>query len=379
MVANKAGDQTAASRAAIGADDSEAADELERGALGGTMFGSAAVRERRSLWTILSILFFLGFVVSTVIVRSERSGALDSVAKLAQDDAQLIAAILTKDQLTKPVTGKRYDELGRRIGKTATRASVVGVTVWSSEGRILFSLNQSLVGTTPPDMQQFVIGLAQGQGGTRVVDDSVQTFLPVSKSADGPVAVVQLDQPYAVVEARIGSFWSLLRVALAFGLIGSLLLLGLSVVSSRSLARAAEHDEPPAAEDEGVDDEGTDDEGTGDERADTEAEEQPVERLTRELQTLHPALDVAVYQETPLTVDEDIEPAADQGTDEPAVDQDADMTTDQEKDLAAYFESQEAMRQRRDELKARAREAELRVKKLEAELHTAPSAPKSEQ
>jgi hypothetical protein len=379
MVANKAGDQTAASRAAVGADDSEAADELERGALGGTMFGSAAVRERRSLWTIFSILFFLGFVVSTVIVRSERNGALDSVAKLAQDDAQLIAAILTKDQLTKPVTGKRYDELGRRIGKTATRASVVGVTVWSSEGRILFSLNQSLVGTTPPDMQQFVIGLAQGQGGTRVVDDSVQTFLPVSKSADGPVAVVQLDQPYAVVEARIGSFWSLLRVALAFGLIGSLLLLGLSVVSSRSLARAAEHDEPPAADDEGVDDEGTDDEGTGDERADTEAEEQPVERLTRELQTLHPALDVAVYQETPLTVDEDIEPAADQGTDEPAVDQDADMTTDQEKDLAAYFESQEAMRQRRDELKARAREAELRVKKLEAELHTAPSAPKSEQ
>ena len=52
---------------------------------------------------------------------------------------------------------------------------------------------------------------------------------------------------------------------------------------------------------------------------------------------------------------------------------------DQEKDLAAHFESQEAMRQRRDELKARAREAELRVKKLEAELHAAPSAPKSEQ
>jgi len=32
-----------------------------------------------------------------------------------------------------------------------------------------------------------------------------------------------------------------------------------------------------------------------------------------------------------------------------------------------------------DAVKARAREAELRVKKLEAELHAAPSAPKSEQ
>jgi hypothetical protein len=377
MVAMKAGDQTAASRVAVGADDSEAADELARGALGGTMFGSVAVRERRSLWTILSILFFLGFVVSTVIVRSERNGALDSVAILAQDDAQLIAAILTKDQLTKPVRGKSYDELGRRIGKTATRASVVGVTVWSSQGQILFSLNQSLVGTTPPDMQPLIVGIAQGSGGTRVVDDTVQTFLPVSKAADGPIAVVQLDQPYAVVETRIGSFWSLLRVALAFGLIGSLLLLGLSVVSSRSLARAAEHDEAPAAE-EGVEEEGTDDEGVDDEGADMEAEEQPVERLTRELQTLHPALDVAPYQETRLTVDEDIERAADQDADV-AADQDTDVAADQERDLAAYFESQEAMRQRRDELKARAREAELRVKKLEAELHAAPSAPKSEQ
>jgi hypothetical protein len=396
MVATKAGDQTAASHVAVDAADSEAADELERGAVGGTVFGSAAVRERRSLWTILSILFFLGFVVSTVIVRSERNGALDSVSRLAQDDAQLIAAILTKDQLTKPVKGKSYDELGRRIGKTATRASVVGVTVWSSEGRILFSLDQSLVGTTPPDMQQFIVGLAQGQGGSRVVDDSVQTFLPVSKSADGPVVVVELDQPYALVEARIGSFWSILRVALAFGLVVSLLLLGIALVSTRRLARAAKDDERQAAGDEGADDAGADDAGADDAGADnagaddagadTEAEEQPVERLTRELQTLQPAIDVAVYQETSLAVDEDIEPAADEDTDvavdqdtDVAADQEKDQATDQEKDLAAYFESQEALRQRRDELKARAREAELRVKKLEAELHPAPSAPKSEQ
>jgi hypothetical protein len=401
MVATKAGDQTAASHVAVDAADSEAADELERGAVGGTVFGSAAVRERRSLWTILSILFFLGFVVSTVIVRSERNGALDSVSRLAQDDAQLIAAILTKDQLTKPVKGKSYDELGRRIGKTATRASVVGVTVWSSEGRILFSLDQSLVGTTPPDMQQFIVGLAQGQGGSRVVDDSVQTFLPVSKSADGPVVVVELDQPYALVEARIGSFWSILRMALAFGLVVSLLLLGIALVSTRSLARAAKDDERQAAGDEGADDAGADDAGADDAGADdagaddagaddagadVEAEEQPVERLTRELQTLQPAIDVAVYQETSLAVDEDIEPAADEDTDvavdqdtDVAADQEKDQATDQEKDLAAYFESQEALRQRRDELKARAREAELRVKKLEAELHTAPSAPKSEQ
>ena len=371
MVAIEAGDKTAASRVAVGAADSEAAEELEQGiASGGTMFGSIVQRERRPLWAILSFLFFLGFVVSTLMVRSERNGALESVAKLARDDAQLLTVILTDKQLTQPVTGSSYDKLAGRIGKSlSSKASIVGVTVWSSQGQILFSLDKSLVGTTPPETQPLIVGIAQGSGGTRVVDETVQTFLPVSKAADGPVAVVQLDQPYAVVETRIGSFWSLLRVALAFGLIGSLLLLGLSVVSSRSLARAAEHDEPPAAEEEGTDDEG----------ADMEAEEeQPAERLTRELQALQPALDVAVYQETPLTIDQETRLTVDEDI-EPAVDQDTDVATDQEKDLAAYFESQEAMRQRRDELKARAREAELRVKKLEAELHTAPSAPKSEQ
>jgi hypothetical protein len=374
MGAIKAGDQTAASRVAVGAADSEAADELERGASGGTMFGSAAVRERRSLWTILSILFFLGFVVSTVIVRSERNGALDSVARLAQDDAQLLTVMLTGKQLTQPVTGSSYDRLSGKIGKSlSSKASIVGVTVWSSQGQILFSLNESLVGTTPPDMQPLIVGIAQGSGGTRVFDDTVQTFLPVSKAADGPVAVVQLDQPFAVVEARIGSFWSMLRVPLALGLIASLLLLGLSFVSSRSLARAAEHDEGQAAGDEGVDDE----------EGDMEAEGQSLEQLTRErlereLQALQPHLDLAADQDTRLMVDEDIDLAADQDTNV-ATDQEKDLATDQEKDLAAYFESQEALRQRRDELKARAREAELRVKKLEAELHSAPSAQKSEQ
>jgi hypothetical protein len=374
MVAMKAGDQTAASRVAVGAADSEAADELERGALGGTMFGSVAVRERRSLWMILSILFFLGFVVSTVIVRSERSNALDSVARLAQDDAQLLTVMLTGKQLTQPVTGSSYDRLSGKIGKSlSSKASIVGVTVWSSQGQILFSLNESLVGTTPPDMQPLIVGIAQGSGGTRVFDDTVQTFLPVSKAADGPVAVVQLDQPFAVVEARIGSFWSMLRVPLAFGLVVSLLLLGIAFVSSRSLARAAKDDERQAAGDEGVDDEGAGKEAEG------QPEERPVERLERELQTLHSDLDLAADQDTRLTVDEeDIDVAADQDPDV-AADQDTDVAADQEKDLAAYFESQEALRQRRDELKARAREAELRVKKLEAELHTAPSAPKSEQ
>jgi cell division protein FtsB len=196
-------------------------------------------------------------------------------------------------------------------------------------------------------MQPLIVGISQGSGGTRVLDDIVQTFLPVSKATGGPVAVVQLDQPFAFAEARIGGFRSMVRMGFGLALAVSLLLLGLTFVSSRRLARAPEDDEQQAEADEGVDDE----------EADMEAEEQPVERLARELQTLRSDLDEAVVQDTDQAVDED----------------------NYLKDLEADVESQEAMRQRRDELKARAKEAELRVKKLEAELHPAPSAPKSEQ
>src|SRR6266511_3356759 len=344
MVAMEAGRQTAA-RVAAGAD-SRAAEEPEGPITsGGTLFGS--VRERRSLWTILSILFFLGFVVSTLVVRSERNRALDGVAKLARDDAQLLTAALTGRQFTKPVTGSSYDRLAAKIGKSLTKGSIVGVTVWSSNGQILFSLNESLVGTTPPEMQPLIVGIAQGSGGTRVLDDIVQTFMPVSKAPGGPVAVVQLDQPFAFVKARIGAFWSMLRVGFAFGLVISLLLLGLAFLSSRRLARAAEDDERQA---EG-------DEATELDAADMDAAGQPEEPLTGE-----PA----------PTFEEDIQVL------QPDLDEAADQEVDQDNDLPADIELQELVR-RREEFAARAKEAKRRVKKLETQLQEAPSAPKSDQ
>jgi uncharacterized membrane protein YciS (DUF1049 family) len=375
MVAMEAGRQTAAS--AVDASDSRAAEDPDQPIpSGGGMLG--AIRERRSLWTILALLFFLGFVLSTLIVRSERSRALDSVAKLAQDDAQLIAAILTKDQLTKPITGKSYDELRGKIRKTATRASVVGVTVWSSEGRILFSRDQSLVGTTPTDMQQFIVELAQGQGGTRVVDGIVQTFLPISKSADGPVAVVELDQPYALVEARIGNFWSLVRLMFALGLFISLLLLGAAFVSSRRLSYSAEADEWHVAGDEAdVHAEAVDMETAPvdmeaasagmkkderDEAASMQAESHPEETLTSE-----PAPAVEMDSQVPA-VEEEV----------PVSQSDKDVAVHQEQDMAADMQLQELVR-RREEIKARAKEAKLRFKKRGAQLQETPSTPRSEQ
>jgi hypothetical protein len=87
-----------------------------------------------------------------------------------------------------------------------------------------------------------------GSGSTRVVDDTVQTFTRISKTPDGPVAIVQVDQPLASVDARIDDLWSTLRMGSVFGLAVSLLLLGLTFVSSRRRARAPKDDVRPREE-----------------------------------------------------------------------------------------------------------------------------------
>ena len=208
------------------------------------MFGSAVGRRRRALWAILSLLFALGFVVSAIMVRSEQSKALDSVIERGRDEAQLATATFTGKQLTKPITGSSYDRAAAKIWKSVTsKGSIAGVTIWSSHGRVLFSLNESRVGNTPAEMQSLITGIADGSDSTRVLDETVQTFTRV-KVPDGPVVVVEVDQPVALVEAQTGALWSQVRLGSAIGLALCLVLLGLTFVSSKARVRAREDAEP---------------------------------------------------------------------------------------------------------------------------------------
>jgi hypothetical protein len=208
--------------------------------------GSGVGRRRRLLWAILSVLFAVGFAVSATMVGSDRNAALDSVAERGRTEAQLATATLTGKQLTKPITGSSYDKLASKIWKSVSSdGSISGVTIWSSKGRILFSLNESLVGSTPEEMRSLITGIANGSGSTRVLAGTVQTFTPVSKAA-----IVQVDQPYAAVEAQTGDLWSVLRMGSGAGLAVSLLLLGLTFISSKGLVRAAVDAAQPAPLDE---------------------------------------------------------------------------------------------------------------------------------
>jgi hypothetical protein len=215
-------------------------------------------RRRRLLWAILSVLFAVGFAVSATMVGSERNAALDSVAERGREEAQLATATLTGKQLSKPITGSSYDKLAAKIWKSVSSdGSISGVTIWSSKGRILFSLNKSLVGSTPVEMRSLITGIANGSGSTRVLAGTVQTFTPISKAA-----IVQVDQPFAAVEAQTGDLWSMLRLGSAVGLAVSLLLLGLTFISAKDLVRAAV-DAQPAPLDEAQE---------GDQREETSAQ-----------------------------------------------------------------------------------------------------------
>jgi hypothetical protein len=206
--------------------------------------GSGVGRKRRLLWAILSVLFAVGFAVSATMVGSDQNAALDSVAERGREEAQLATATLTGKQLSKPITGSSYDKLAAKIWKSVSSdGSISGVTIWSSKGRILFSLNKSLVGSTPVEMRSVITGVANGSGSTRVVAGTVQTFTPISKAA-----IVQVDQPFAAVEAQTGDLWSMLRLGSGVGLVVSLLLLGLTFISAKDLVRAAVDAQPAPLE-----------------------------------------------------------------------------------------------------------------------------------
>ena len=372
-------------------------------------------RRRRLLWAILSVLFAVGFAVSATMVGSERNAALDSVAERGREEAQLATATLTGKQLSKPITGSSYDKLAAKIWKSVSSdGSISGVTIWSSKGRILFSLNESLVGSTPEEMRSLITGIANGSGSTRVVAGTVQTFTPVSKAA-----IVQVDQPFAAVEAQTGDLWSMLRLGSAVGLAVSLLLLGLTFISAKDLVRAAVDAAQPAPLDEtqegdqveetkaqgrqpedqpptqqrvptygelfGLESEldagiparvPEDGERPRDERAVMEAEEQPSaeERAPaseEDVPALHADLDDAVDHVEAVDADGESE--------EPTGAQWPEEFRDVFQDMARGGDAQtQEMRQRREEFKNRAKQAELRLKKQDAELHEAPSAPSSE-
>jgi hypothetical protein len=408
----------------MGAAIARAAGEQQRRIRSGEgMLGSAARRERRPAFAIATLVFVLGFAVSTTLVSGDESSARDAVIQSGYDQAQAVAAGFTAKDFAKPISGPTYERLAATTWKSvSSTGTVTGVRVWSSNGKILFSLNKSRVGATDSEMKPVLARASRGSDWYRVVDDTVQTFTPVSESADGPVHVVEVDQPIAAVEARVGDFWKQLRFGFALALIGSLALLVLTfftpagVKPARTRRRAVDEEEREEEDQE----EDEQEEQEVEEWVEAEAEvtqsdvdaEEPAPAKPAALEpapakpaALEPvaAHQPASYREVlrALHQTEDLvpEPEPVQVADEPAPTVEAEPaptvheriqaaapepTSAVEHEIAPAADEeavdpQELLRRRREEFKARAQRAGLRAKKTDPELQEAASAPNSEQ
>jgi hypothetical protein len=186
------------------------------------------------------------------------------------------------------------------------------------------------------------------------------------------------------VEAQVGNVWSMLRLGFGVGLAVALLFLVLSFVRPNRTVRAREHEERPES----------DERHEGDVGAETNAEGRPTYEEVFGLQHEHeldqtveqdgdPEGDLEALDGDPEQLDGDPEELDGDprqlGGDPEQLDGDPEALKSirqwdekYEGMVQEELQTQELMRQRREEFKARAEAAALRVKKLEAEPDEAP-------
>ena len=325
------------------------------------MLRSVAGRERRALWATLSFVFVVGIGATVYLSNADRNQAIARAAKDTRNDAQLLSAVLSNKQLSKPVGGPRYEKLAERVRKAVTLGGpVVSVTIWSSEGRILFDADRNVVGSTPPEMQPVISAMTSTSGGVRVQDDTLETFVPISRSPNGPVAVAQLAQPLTPVLDQVGGLWAQVRTFLAFTLVLWLLLLALTFVPIEKFpaVRLPWRRSPQEAGAEvaaAV---------TPSEAAPARAERQRRGKGVKE----GPAYMLPGFRQVDEARQAAEELALRTEGNFQALQSQFDRAVDQVKTLESQVNAQQALRQQLKEAEARAQAAEVRVKELEAEL-----------
>jgi hypothetical protein len=315
------------------------------------------------LWATLSFLLAIGVGASAFLAHAERDGAVRRATRVAEDQAKVLSGMLTARQLSDPVTGPDYADLADKVRRAIiSKGPIDHLTVFSSRGRIVFDSDRALVGETPPAMQDLISPSAVGSGQSRVQGDVVQTFVPVTKNAGGSIAVAQMDQPVAPVDAQVSSLWGTLGTVLTVAFAIPVFLLALTFRPALKKRRRRRQEpagaEPPASE-----------------------APPPPERRTRE-EEASPNGSSPAYMHPGF---QEIERAR-QDAEERANASDANFHSirirferalEQVKTLEAQVGSQDYLRRQLRDVEARANAAEGRIKELQAELqktHAAGSA-----
>ena len=309
----------------------------------------------------MSFVFVVGIGATVYLSNADRNQAIARAAKDTRNDAQLLSAVLSNKELSKPVGGRRYDKVAERIRKSVTIGGpVVSVTIWSSEGRILFDANKSLVGTSPPEMAPVIPAMTTSSGGLRVQDDTLETFVPISRSPSGPVAVAQLEQPLTPVLDQVGGLWAQVRTFLSFGLALWLALLALTFVPMEK-APAIRLPWRRSAEE------------AGDEAPPAVISSEPVPAKAQQQRRGKAGSEGPAYLLPGFRQIEEARRTAEELTRTTEgnfqnLQSQFDRAVDQVKTLESQVDAQQTLGQQLKDAEARAQAAEVRVKELEAEL-----------
>jgi peptidoglycan hydrolase CwlO-like protein len=203
--------------------------------------GSLVGRERRPLLVALSLILIVAIGTCLLLARGARAQLTDEAVRNARIAAQTqLTPLLSERDLEVPITGQRYEEVSAGVQeKFTTPGPITAVTIWSSMGRILYSTDQSVVGTRPSYMRDLAYSVANGSTKSSVSSGVLKTYAPVWVQPGGAVAVAEMDQPYGPIVAEADHTWYRLALALVLALVATIALLVLSIRSKAFRSRAA--------------------------------------------------------------------------------------------------------------------------------------------
>ncbi|HZP89945.1 MAG TPA: hypothetical protein VFC04_02995 [Actinomycetota bacterium] len=187
------------------------------------MSASFTNRRRRVIRLALPVILATGVGVGFLLEGNARAGLIEDAAARARATAEgALAPLLTQRDLRGPIVGRRYAQIRRAVQDRITGPGPVEqVTLWSVQGRVLFDLDQALVGSRDTSMGEVLSEASSGSILHRVVGEQLETFVAI-RALTGQAVIAELDQPLGPVIAG-ASRWRAVEAALAVLLLLSLL------------------------------------------------------------------------------------------------------------------------------------------------------------
>jgi hypothetical protein len=172
-------------------------------------------RERRPLWVASALVLAIGLGLAVWAAVEARGEAIREAGIDAELTAQSqLAPLLQPRDLIAPVVGERHAELGPAIDQWITSTGPIDeVRIYSSLGRILYANNTSFVGARPSYLRDVTFQVAAGDPQYLIRNDLLQTYVPIWLNPDGKVAVAELTQSYAPIEAKSTGWYLVALIA----------------------------------------------------------------------------------------------------------------------------------------------------------------------